>query len=130
MEDVNNYEKIYLPNGLAVEFHDYSRCVVGDRYLVGLLVLIPIKIHKQDFAQRPDGQRLYHDFIRKHGRIIRFEIKKERNFIDKREKDQVFNQLLDQTKRHILSYMGHNSFASGVIRQKILEFEGRQRWWK
>jgi len=121
-------EKIDLPNNLVLEFHDYSRHVAGDRWLVGLLVRIPIEISEEDFADRP--QELYKDFLKEQGPVINFELKKERNFIDEKEKDQVFNQMLNELREYALSYMGHKSFAKGFIRRQIQAFEERQKWQK
>lgn len=121
-------EKIDLPNNLVLEFYDYSRVVAGDRWLVGLLARIPIEISEEDFADRP--QELYKDFLKEFGTVIYFELKKERNFIDEREKDRILNQLLDDLKEYALSYMGHKSFAKGFIKRQIQDFEERQKWQK
>ena len=121
-------EKIDLPNNLMLEFHDYSRRVAGDRWFVGLLARIPIEISEEDFAGRP--RDLYKDFLKEQGPVIYFELKKERNFIDEREKDQVLNQMLNELKEYALSYMGHKSFAKGFIRRQIQVFEERWKWQK
>ena len=121
-------EKIDLPNNLVLEFYDYSRIVAGDRWLVGLLTRIPIEISEEDFAGRP--RELYKDFLEEHGTVIYFELKKERNFIDERRKDQVLNQMLNELKEYALSYMGHKSFAKGFIRRQIQVFEERWKWQK
>jgi hypothetical protein len=121
-------EKIYLPNNLVLEFHDYSRLVAGDRWLVGLLARIPIEISEEDFAGRP--RELYKDFLKEQGPVIYFELKKERNFIDEKEKDRLFNQMLNELKEYALSYMGHKSFAKGFIRRQVQAFEERQKWQK
>ena len=121
-------EKIDLPNNLVLEFHDYSRHVAGDRWLVGLLTRIPIEISEEDFTDRP--KELYKDFLKEQGPVICFELKKERNFIDEKEKDQVFNQMLNELREYALSYMGHKSFAKGFIRRQIQAFEERQKWQK
>ena len=121
-------EKIDLPNNLVLELHDYSRHVAGDRWLVGLLVRIPIEISEEDFADRP--KELYKDFLKEQGPVINFELKKERNFIDEKEKDQLLSQMLNELKEYALSYMGHKSFAKGFIRRQIQAFEERQKWQK
>ena len=121
-------EKIDLPNNLVLEFHDYSRLVAGDRWLVGLLARIPVEISEEDFADR--SQELYEDFLKEQGPVIYFEMKKQRNFIDEKEKDQVFNQMLNELKENVLSYMGHKSFAKGFIRQHIKAFEEKWKWQK
>jgi len=121
-------EKINLPNNLVLELHDCSRLVAGDRWLVGILAGIPIKISEEDFADRP--QELYKEFLKEQGPVIHFELKKERNFVDEKEKDQVFSQMLDELKENVLSYMGHKSFAKGFIGRQIQAFEEKQKWQK
>lgn len=119
-------EKINLPNNLILEIYDYSRLVAGDRWLVGLLVRIPITISEKDFADK--DERLYKDFLKDQGPVIYFELKKERNFIDVKEKEKIFNQMLNELKEYALYYMGHVSFAKGFIRRRIQSFEERQKW--
>jgi hypothetical protein len=121
-------EKIDLPNNLVLEFHDYSRFVAGDRWLVGLLARITVEISEDDFADR--ARELHRDFLKEHGHVIYFELKKERNFIDEKEKDQVFSQMLNELKEYALSYMGHKSFAKGFIRRHIQAFEEKWKWQK
>jgi len=55
---------------------------------------------------------------------------KERNFIDEREKDDVFSRLLSNLKRHTLDYMGHKEFPVGFKKRKIAEFRERLSWWQ
>jgi hypothetical protein len=119
-------EKIDLPNNLVLEIYDYSRLVAGDRWLVKLLARIPIKISEKDFADKYQG--LYKDFLEDQGPEIYFELKKERNFADDREKDKIFDQMLNELKEYALYYMGHKSFARRFIRRQIQSFEERQKW--
>ncbi len=129
-KDSKMIEEIDLPNGLKVRFYDYSRRVAGDRWLVGLLIKIPIKVEQSDFSCFEDGNELYKKFLEKYGDEIDFQLEKERNFIDEREKDEVFSALLANVKKHALSYMGHKDFASGFKKKKIEEFKQRLTWWQ
>jgi len=119
-------EKIDLPNDLVLEIYDYSRLVAGDRWLVGLLARIPIKISEKNFADKYPG--LYKDFLKDQGPEIYFELKKEKNFVDEKEKDQIFDQMLNELKEYALHYMGHESFAKRFIRRRIQSFKERQKW--
>jgi len=129
--DPKEVERLRLPNGLEVEFWDYSRRLAGDRWLVGLLVKIPIEVSESDFDGLEGGSALFQEFVEKNGGpTIFFELQKERNFIDEREKDQVFSNLLENLKKHTLAYMGHKDFAAGFKKRKIDEFLERRNWWK
>jgi len=124
------FETVELPNGLKVEFYDYSRKLAGDRWLVGLLVKIPMRVTRHDFNGFGSPDELFEKFIQKNGGEISFQLKKERNFIDEKEKDQVFSLLLENLKKHALSYMGHKDFSTGFKKKKIKEFEERLMWWQ
>ncbi len=123
-------EEIMLENGLKVQFYDYSRRVAGDRWLIGLLVKIPMKVERQDFDLFDDAQTLYEKFMEENGPELSFQLKKERNFIDEREKAEVFSTLLSNLKEHALSYLGHKDFSSNYKKKKIEEFKERLSWWQ
>ncbi len=122
-------ESYELPNGLSADVYDYSRKVAGDRWLVGLVIRVEIEVRESDFDEFEDGKELYQKFREEHGDHVVFEIKKERNFIDQREKDDVFAALLNSVKENILKYMGHQRLADGFRRKKLAEFKERQSWW-
>ncbi len=123
-------EEIRLENGLRVEFYDYSRKVAGDRWLIGLLVKIPMKVERSDFSAFEDADSLYNQFLEQNGPEMSFQLQKERNFIDEREKSEVFSALLSNLKKHALSYMGHPEFSSSFKKKKIEEFKERLSWWQ
>ncbi len=123
-------EELRLENGLKVQFYDYSRRVAGDRWLIGLLVKIPMKVERQDFDSFDDAQGLYERFMEENGPELSFQLKKERNFIDEREKAKVFSSLLSNLKEHALSYLGHKDFSSNYKKKKIEEFKERLSWWQ
>ncbi len=123
-------ESYDLPNGLTAEVYDYSRKIAGDRWLVGLTIRIDIEVTQSDFDQFENGRELFEKFQEEHGNCVTFEIKKERNFIDQREKDEIFAGLLNSIKENSLKYMGHQKLADGFRRKKLAEFKERQNWWK
>jgi len=130
IKDPKKVEEVRLPNGLTMELWDYSRRLAGDRWLVGLLVKIPMEVAESDFESIEDGSGLFQEFLEKNGgRTILFQVQKERNFIDEREKDQVFQSIMDNLKQHSMDYMGHKAFAAGYKRRVIKEFLERRRWW-
>ncbi len=122
-------EEIELSNGLKAEFYDCSRRVAGDRWYVCLLTRVPIEIKKQDFQDHDNSGDLYREFVEQKGSTVFFEAKKERNFIDEREKDEIFTSLLNRQKAQ-LNYMGHSAFAQGVVRREIADFKEKRTWWR
>ncbi len=123
-------ESYELPNGLSADVYDYSRRVAGDRWLVGLTIRIEIGVSEADFDEFEDGKELYEKFRKEHGDSVIFELKKERNFIDQREKDEIFAGLLTSIKQNVLKYMGHQKLAQNFKKKKLEEFRERQKWWR
>lgn len=123
-------ERLDLPNGLSVEFINTSRKVAGDRWYVGLIARIPVPVSRHTLIALPEGSDIADEFLEQTGGIITFELKKERNFIDEREKDRVFEGIHERLKSHVLTYLAHKSFAHGVIRREFEEFLKRRTWWK
>ncbi len=123
-------EKLTLPNGLTLELLDYSKRVAGDRWFVGLLARIPIKVDKQYLESISTQGVTYEEFVEACGEIVYFELTKERNFIDEREKEEILKSLSEKLKEHVLKYMGHPNFAKLTIKKKLKEYEERRNWWK
>ena len=123
-------EKKRLANGLIAEFHDRSRRIAGDRWYVGLTASVPVTLTRADFEDMENAEEIYREFIRTRGKTVCFKMEKERNFIDEREREKVFRQLLSDLREHALRYMEHPSFASGIKQKEIKEFVEKRKWWK
>jgi hypothetical protein len=131
-------ENIALPNGLEIEIYDYSRKVAGDRWFVGFMARVPVEVKEEHFvnALKNDMQygtqirELFEEFYEKHGRIVYFEIKKERNFIDQRERDGLWETLFNNFKAHVLNYMKHKDFEQRFMNRRIKEFMEKRLWYR
>jgi len=122
-------ETIPLQNGLTAELYDYSRLIAGDRWLLGLLCKIEIPVKDEVFFIKNEWQGLKEPFINENGETVFFELRKERIFIDHKDKKNEFTELLRQLKEYSLKYMGHQRFPSGFLKRRIDEFEKRRRYW-
>ncbi len=131
-------ENIALSNGLEIEIYDYSKKVAGDRWFVGFMARVPVVIKKEHFenALRNDNKyaaqisELFDEFKEKYGRVIYFEIKKERNFIDQRERDELWEGIFNNFKLHILNYMKHKDFEQRFMNRRIKEFLEKRLWYR
>ncbi len=123
-------EKLALANGLDVYFYDCSRKIAGDRWYVKLLARIPVETNKERFERLGGEPHLYDDFVEATGGIVNFELHKERNFVDEREKDQVFKAILSRLKEHALDYMAHEDFADKFLKREIQAFMERRNWYR
>lgn len=131
-------ENIALPNGLEIEIYDYSRKVAGDRWFVGFMARVPVEVKEEHFlnALRNDSQyasqlsELFDEFKDKHGAVTYFEIKKERNFIDQKERDGLWENIFNNFKTHVLNYMKHKDFEQRFMNRRIKEFMEKRLWYR
>jgi hypothetical protein len=112
-------EKISMPNGLTVEAWDKSVPIAEDTTKVALLIRIPVKLRPSYFA-KPDHYELVRKIM---GKEIFFEYKKERTFVRDRDKNVVFQELLDNFKKNPLPYLSRPSFPASFALSKHRDIE-------
>jgi len=117
-------EKISLSNGLVLEIWDYSRRLAGDRWLIGMLAQIVVEAPPQAFSRR----ELYEVFLDEEEGKVYYRYRKERTFIDEREKEAIFSQLKERFLEAALSYLSHPSFRERLIAAEVALFERRKAW--
>ena len=129
MED-NLIKTIDLENGLKLKLFDASRKLVGDRWLVSLIARIEMPIN--DLLLKKDGAPLLNvDEIRKAlGEKLLFEQKREKIFIDDKEKDEVMKGMQDLFLSSSLSYFSHPDFPQKYILKKFNEKIKKDSWYK
>ena len=113
-----------LPNGLTLEIWDYSRRLAGDRWLIGMLAQIRVKVGPEHFSAPKNFER----FLRETEGVVYYRYRKERHFIDEKEKDRVFETLKGNFLKAALEYLSHPSFRDRLIRNEISLIENRWRW--
>jgi hypothetical protein len=112
-------EEIPMPNGLIVEIWDKSVSIAADTTKVALLIRIRVELRPSYFT-KPD----HHELVRKiMGPEIFFEYKKERAFVRDKEKDVVFQELLDNFKKTSLPYLSRPSFPSSFALSKYWDIQ-------
>ena len=129
MED-NLIKTIDLENGLKLQLFDASRKLVGDRWLVSLIARIEMPIN--DLLLKKDVSPLLNvDEIRKAlGEKLLFEQKREKIFIDDKEKDEVMKGMQDLFLSSSLSYFSHSDFPQKYILKKFNEKIKKDSWYK
>ena len=112
-------EKISMPNGLTVEVCDKSVSIAADITRVALLIRIRVKLQPSYFTKLD-----HYELVRKiMGPEIFFEYKRERAFVRDKEKDVVFQELLDNFKRNSLPYLSKSSFPRSFALSKYWDIE-------
>jgi len=126
----NLIKTIDLENGLKLKLFDASRKLVGDRWLVSLIARIEMPIN--DLLLKKDGAPLLNvDEIRKAlGEKLLFEQKREKIFIDDKEKNEVMKGMQDLFLSSSLSYFSHPDFPQKYILKKFNEKIKKDSWYK
>ena len=121
---------IDLENGLKLKLYDASRQLAGDRWLVSLIARI--EIPTSDSLLKGDASPLLNiDEVRKViGEKLLFEQKREKIFIDEKEKDEVMKEIQDSFLSSSLSYFSHSDFPKKYILKKFNEKIKRDLWCK
>jgi hypothetical protein len=123
---------IVLENSLILEIYDHSRKVAGDRWLVKMVAKIDISIdYLTDNPREDSGLNLQVDKLKKFfDACIRYEHKRERNFISEKEKDVVFNDLLSSYLESTQAYLSHPDFPIRYAAREYLKKKQQSTWYR
>ena len=112
-------EEIPLPNGLNVEVWDTSIPIASNTTKVELLIRIRIELQPSYFI-KPE----HFEIVRKiMGPEIFYEYKKQRPFVNNKEKDAVFRELVDTFKQDSLPYLAKPKFPHSFAISKYWDIE-------
>jgi hypothetical protein len=121
--DISLLRKIDLECGLELEIYNVSRKLAGDRWYVGFIARVEIPI--TFLADYADSHEVNIENMKDiMGESVRFEQKRDRHYIDEREKDALLNGLIDDFLASTLPYFSVKDFAEKYVLQaykKILE---------
>ncbi len=112
-------KKLDLDNGLVLRIVDESKKLVGDRWLVRCAARIDVPA---DCVKKQENGPNAEDVRAALGDTIRFEQKRERNFIGEKEKEEVFESLCSFFLDTSLSYLAHPEFGPKFILKKYREY--------
>ena len=104
-----------LENGLQLNIYDASRKLVGDRWLVSLIVRMDVPV--TETLQKDSRQPIVNineikDIL---GDSVLFEKKREKIFIDTAEKETVFKELCDMFLNSSLNYLSKDIFPKQYV---------------
>lgn len=112
-------EEIPLANGLKVEVWDKSISIAADTIKVELLIRCKVELKPSDFT-KPEHFELVKKVL---GPEFFFEYKKERSFVNNKNKDVVFQELLDAFKKDSLPYLSKPIFPRNFALSKYWDIE-------
>jgi hypothetical protein len=115
---------ILLGNGLTLEIFDQSRKVAGDRWLVKLVAKIDIPIGRLRTNPAKIERDDFNALKASCGDYIRYEQRHERNFVDGKQKDAVFHDLMTSFLNGSQRYLAHLDFP---LRCALREYQKRKQ---
>jgi hypothetical protein len=104
-----------LENGLKLDVYDASRKLVGDRWLVSLIVRMDVPVTealKTNGRQSTESIDEIKDML---GDSVMFEKKREKIFVDTAAKETVFKELCDMFLNSSLNYLSKEIFPKRYI---------------
>ena len=121
---------IDLENGLKLKLFDRSRKLAGDRWLVSFIARIEILI--KDSLLKGDGSSLlnFDEAVKALGEKLLFEQKRERVYIDEKEKDEVMKKIQDSFLSTSISYLSRSDFPEKYILKKFNDKIKKDSWTK
>ena len=122
-------ETIPLENGLVLEVYDNSRPVAGDRWLVSFEARIEVPLNPDDFADRDTEAPSFEAIRQVVGEKVTYTFEKKRNFIDQKEKHEVFEGLKGRFLDATLAYLSSEKFPQKIILSRYEEATQRRKRW-
>jgi hypothetical protein len=123
-------KSIKLSNGLKLDFYDISRKLAGDRWYVGLIARIDIPLIDSLLTNQHLSQYSVEEIRNMLGKSVRFQQKRERHYIDEREKDDLLNDLMDSFIKRTLNYLSLPDFPGKYILKEFQTYRKRKIWYQ
>ena len=127
--DTSLLRKIDLKSGLELEIYDISRKLAGDRWYVGFIARVEIPI--AFLAGHADSPQVDIEKMKDMlGETVRFEQKRDRHYIDEKEKITLLNGLIDDFLASTLPYFSEKDFAKKYALKEYQKKLVKASWYK
>jgi len=117
-----------LSNGLKLDFYDISRKLAGDRWYVGMIVRIDIPLTDLLLTSQQLSGYSVKEIRKALGESVSFQQKRERHYIDEREKDALLQGLMDSFIKSTLNYFSHPDFPGNYVLKEFQAYQKQQAW--
>ena len=118
-----------LRNGLKLDCYDISRILAGDRWYVGMIARIDIPLTDSLLTKQLFSKYSIMEIKNALGESVRFQQKRERHYIDEREKDALLQGLMDSFIKSTLNYFSHPDFPGKYVFKEFKAYLKRQAWY-
>ena len=123
-------DRMRLDNGLVLEMYDRSRPVAGDRWMIAFEARIEVVVKHELISDLTTPDPSFEDLHRVLGDKAVYRYKKVRNFIDARQKDEVFTALKEHFIRTSLGYLSSAHFPQKLLLRKYFDAQHAERMWR
>jgi len=115
------FKTIELENNHRLEIRDESRKIGADAYVVIMGARMEIRVQKMLFVTQEVSDIQFADIQQTLGDNILYEYKCERNMIMSKDKDQVFDALVDTFLKNMVPYISMPIFPEKKILKEYRE---------
>ena len=121
-------KRMELSNGLKLDFYDISRKLAGDRWYVGMVAGIDIPLTDWLLTNQILSNYSVEEVRNALGETVRFQEKRERHYIDEREKDPLLQIMMDSFIKSTLNYYSHSDFPVKYVLKEFKAHLKQQAW--
>jgi hypothetical protein len=123
-------KSIELSNGLKLDFYDISRKLAGDRWYVGVIARIDIPLIGSLLTNQHLSHYSVEEIRNALGESVCFQQKRERHYIDEREKDDLLNGLINSFIKRTLNYLSLPDFPGKYVLKEFQAYRKRKTWYQ
>jgi len=123
-------KSIELSNGLKLNFYDISRKLAGDRWYVGVIARINIPLIDSLLTNQHLSQYSVEEIRNALGESVCFQQKRERHYIDEREKDDLLKGLMDSFIKRTLNYLSLPDFPGKYVLKEFQAYRKQKTWYQ
>lgn len=118
-----------LKNGMTLNFYDASRPIVGDRWLISLIVRMEIPVVEALINDEGKSMDSVGEIKKVLGEKVLFEQKRDRIFVGESEKQTVFEEVYNFFIDSVLGYLSNNAFPKRYVLKNYREKVEQESWY-
>ncbi|MCK5099007.1 MAG: hypothetical protein KAR45_12950 [Desulfobacteraceae bacterium] len=108
-------KKVELENKQTIVIYDASRKISEDAYVVKMKAEMEVLVEKNLFSDKEIKELFFEDIIDKLGSVVKYEYLSERNFIMAKDKDELFETLVQDFFTNLGQYISKSNFPKKLI---------------
>lgn len=123
-------QTIDLVNNMQLNFYDASRKMAGDRWLVSLVIRMEIPVKAALLHEGRPSTETPEEVEKVLGEKVLFEQKRERIFVDEKDKKTALTEMSEMFLNSVLQYLSHEAFPKQYVMRIYKKAEKKQSWYR